>query len=323
MNKYIQHIVNELKGKIVKIKNAEELSGFLEQSKKIADQEWLYHCTDRHALMSILKNREFYLKNLVYVNDEEEADAIDVNEYRNTFYVGCFSSEIVDTPEHSEEYGKTEDSVIIAMKKEWFTRDIHFLDSGEGKWGDLGDTFRIFPNMRDVMAFQRNELIHNRFCYPYYIDDYGFYGIIYDDNEKQSIKCDISLNLNGTEIKGITFIPELAGIIKKKSGISKRTQKMRMWSDEKEIRLKVCIHQIDHIQNGMEYHDDAMVPITIRQVVVKLTENAFNSLYIYFPSTFIDKEGYIEDLKTEIPRLRISVMDEASRNNPLKNKEQI
>ena len=58
MNKYIQHIVNELKGKIVKIKNAEELSGFLEQSKKIADQEWLYHCTDRHALMSILKNRE-------------------------------------------------------------------------------------------------------------------------------------------------------------------------------------------------------------------------------------------------------------------------
>lgn len=59
------------------------------------------------------------------------------------------------------------------------------------------------------------------------------------------------------------------------------------------------------------------------QVVVKLTENAFNSLYIYFPSTFIDKEGYIEDLKTEIPRLRISVMDEASRNNPLKNKEQI
>lgn len=35
MNKYIQHIVNELKGKIVKIKNAEELSGFLEQSKKL------------------------------------------------------------------------------------------------------------------------------------------------------------------------------------------------------------------------------------------------------------------------------------------------
>lgn len=321
MNKYIQQIANELKGKRVEIKNAEELSEFLEQSKKIADQEWLYHCTNRYALISILKNREFYLKNLVYVNDDEEADAIDVNEYRNTFYVGCFSSEIIDTPEHSEEYGKSEDSVIIAMNKEWFTRDIHFLGSGEREWIDFGDTFRIFPNMREVMIFQKNELENNRYCYPYYIDDYGFYGIIYDDNEKQSIKCDISLKLNGTEFKGITFIPELAGIIKKKSGISKRTQKVRMWSDEKEIRLKACIHQIDHIQNGIEFHDDAMVPITIGQVVVKLTENAFDTLYIYFPSTFIDKEGYIEKLKAEIPGMRISVMDESSGKNPLKNKE--
>lgn len=158
------------------------------------------------------------------------------------------------------------------MNKEWFTRDIHFLGSGEREWIDFGDTFRIFPNMREV-------------------------------------------------IKGITFMPELAGIIKKKSGISKRTQKVRMWSDEKEIRLKACIHQIDHIQNGIEFHDDAMVPIIIGQVVVKLTKNAFDTLYIYFPSTFIDKEGYIEKLKAEIPGMRISVMDESSGKNPLKNKE--
>ena len=35
--------------------------------------------------------------------------------------------------------------------------------------------------------FQKNELAHNRFCYPYYIDDFGFYGIIYDDNEKTNV----------------------------------------------------------------------------------------------------------------------------------------
>ena len=124
MNKYIQQIENELKGKTVKIENSEEISEFLEKSRKIANQEWLYHCTDRHALKSILKNREFYLKNLVYVNDDEEAEAIDVNEYRNTFYVGCFSTEIVDTPEHAEEYGNSENTVIIAMRKNWFSRDV-------------------------------------------------------------------------------------------------------------------------------------------------------------------------------------------------------
>ncbi len=35
MNKYIQQIANELKGKTVKINNANELSEFLEQSKKL------------------------------------------------------------------------------------------------------------------------------------------------------------------------------------------------------------------------------------------------------------------------------------------------
>ena len=309
MNKYIQQIENELKGKTVKIENSEEISEFLEKSRKIANQEWLYHCTDRHALKSILKNREFYLKNLVYVNDDEEAEAIDVNEYRNTFYVGCFSTEIVDSPEHAEEYGNSENTVIIAMRKNWFSRDVYFLGNGDSEWTDLGDTFRIFPNIRDVMDFQKNELAHNRFCYPYYIDDFGFYGIIYDDNENRSIKCGISLDMNGVEIKGVTFIPELAGIIKKKSGISKRTKKVRVWSDEKEIRLKACIHQVDHFQNGIEYHDDAMVPITIRQVVVKLSENAFDTLHIYFPNTFIDKEGFVKELESEITGMNISLMD--------------
>lgn len=51
MNEYIQQIENELKGKTIKIENAEELYEFLEESRKIADQEWLYHCTDRHALI--------------------------------------------------------------------------------------------------------------------------------------------------------------------------------------------------------------------------------------------------------------------------------
>ena len=115
--------------------------------------------------------------------------------------------------------------------------------------------------------------------------------------------------MNGVEIKGVTFIPELAGIIKKKSGISKRTKKVRVWSDEKEIRLKACIHQVDHFQNGIEYHDDAMVPITIRQVVVKLSENAFDTLHIYFPNTFIDKEGFVKELESEITGMNISLMD--------------
>lgn len=311
MNEYIQkieNVENELKGKTIKIENAEELSEFLEKSRKIADQEWLYHCTDRHALISILKNKEFYLKNFVYVNDDEEAEAIDVNEYRNTFYVGCFSSEIIDTFDHTEEYGKLGDSVVIAMKKSWFTKDVHFLGSGDIEWTDFGNTFRIFHSIREVMDFQKNELNHNRYCYPYYIDDFDFYGVLYADKENKSIKCGISLDLNGTEIKGIAFFPELAGIIKKKSGVSKRSQKVRVWSDEKEIRLKACIHQIDHLKNGIEYHDDAMAPITIRQVVTTLTKDAFETLYIYFPSTFIDKERYIKELESEISGIRIAVM---------------
>lgn len=43
----------------------------------------------------------------------------------------------------------------------------------------------------------------------------------------------------------------------------------------------------------------------IQLIVVKLTENAF-----------VDKEGYSEELKSEIPGMRISVMDGVSENNP-------
>ena len=306
---YLKRLATELVGKTIKINNSEELSEFLEESRQIANQEWLYHCTDKDALISILKNKEFYLKNLVFVNDEEEAEAIDVEQYRNTFYVGCFSSEIIDSDEHREEYGNSDNSVIVAMKKEWFTKKIHFLYTGEGEWTDIHETFRIFPNLQEVMEFQKNELQNGRYCYPYYIEDFGFYGIIYDDDEKNSIECGIETEVNGYKFEGFTFVPDLAGIIKKKSGISKRTEKVRKWSDEKEIRLKVCIHQEDHFPNGNEYHDDAMVPMTIRQVVVSLSNNAFDTLYIYFPETFIDKQGYLDMLRKEIPDIDISVMD--------------
>lgn len=308
---YIRRIEKELLGKTITIDKSKEISEFLGTSRKIANKEWIYHCTDTNALISILKNKEFYLKNLVYVNDEDEVKAIDVNAYRNTFYVGCFSSEIIDSDEHREEYGKSENSVFIAMKKEWFTKNVHFLCIGDGEWIDLGDTFRIFSNLREVIGFQKNEYKDGRYCYPYYIEDYDFYGVIYDDNEQIRIQCDISIASNGTEIKGVTFIPELAGIIKKKSGISKRTKEYRIWANEKEIRLKLCIHQEDHFLNGNEYHDGAMVPITIKQVVVQLTENAFDTLHIYFPDTFVDRDGYINKLKKEIPGIKISVMDKS------------
>lgn len=311
MKEYIKKLEKELVGKQIKINQSEELSKFLNASREIANQEWLYHCTDKVALINILKNKEFYLKNLVNVNDYEEVKAIDVDEYRNAFYVGCFSSEIIDTDEHREEYGKSEKSVIIAMKKDWFTRNAYFLKDGEVEWLDLDDTFRLFPNFRAVKEFQNNELKNGRYCYPYYIDDFNFYGIIYDDNERKSVKCGITTEVNGVEIKGDIFLPELAGIIKKKTGVSKRTGKVRNWSNEKEIRLKACIHQEDHFLTGNENHDGAMFPITIKQVVVTLDKNAFDTLYIYFPDSFVDKDGFIDELNIRFPDIKISIMNKS------------
>lgn len=45
------------------------------------------------------------------------------------------------------------------------------------------------------------------------------------------------------------------------------------------------------------------------EVVVKLSENAFDTLHIYFPNTFIDKEGFVKELESEITGMNISLMD--------------
>lgn len=132
---------------VISVDNAVENLHFIRKSKELAKtHDWLYHCTTSSALKSILRNREFWLSNLKCVNDDEEAERIDVPEYENKYYICCFTYDSQVPAQHWEEYGSESDGVLIGIRTNWFLRKaIHMRDDNL----KLNDEFSYIAENRD------------------------------------------------------------------------------------------------------------------------------------------------------------------------------
>ena len=101
---------------------------FIDKSVKAANaHEWLYHCTSVKSLLSIIESHEMWLSNLKDVNDREEANRIDDPEFERSYYIASFTYDADIPKAHWSEYGKSEESVLFGVKKEWFTNKQYFL----------------------------------------------------------------------------------------------------------------------------------------------------------------------------------------------------
>ena len=126
-----------LEGKVISTDNMVENLQFIRKSKELAKKhEWLYHCATACALKSILGNREFWLSNLRCVNDEEEAERVDVQEYEDKYYVCCFTYDSKIPDVHWKEYGSESEGVLIGIKTSWFLRKAIFMCSDNSKCND-------------------------------------------------------------------------------------------------------------------------------------------------------------------------------------------
>ncbi|MCD7956580.1 MAG: hypothetical protein LUG93_12730 [Lachnospiraceae bacterium] len=293
----------QLVGTSVSASNMTENIRFIDDSKRqAATYEWLYHCTTSEALKSILVNREFWLSNLKLVNDCEEAERIDVQEYEKTYYICCSSYDKEIPEENWEEYGNGTNGVLIAIKPEWFRRQAVFMNTANQKCNDT--VFCILRNNQEAIDFKTSEYKKGRIVNPFYINAFGFYQVIYDDQLKKYIAGDAVMHIGKTELNGMTLTPEIGGIVKSTHGICRRPGKPdydKDWTKEKEVRLKVGIQQYTNMKNGCEMHDNMIFQdFFFPKIAIPITENAFDVLKIRLSPKLENKDGFIEELKSLI-----------------------
>lgn len=132
---YLQNLWKELKkleGQTVSF-GSDNLS-FAREAKSNAKQyELLYHCCSMEALLSIIKNKEFWLSNLTCVNDHEECEKVNVAEFKNSFFVACFTYEDNVPDDNWEEYSAYDTGVLFSVKFDWFKRDAVFMTTTNQK----------------------------------------------------------------------------------------------------------------------------------------------------------------------------------------------
>ncbi|MDO4554255.1 MAG: hypothetical protein Q4B70_03815 [Lachnospiraceae bacterium] len=298
-------------GKPISVGNALENLRFVRESKNSAKQYgWVYHCTTASALLSILKNREFWLSNLQLVNDKEEGKRIDVPEYEKSYYVGCFTYDSNIPKEHWLEYGSIKDGVLIAIRQEWFFENAMFMSSCNVKCKEK--LFKVFENynaaLQHIILMQNKGYIVN----PFYIRNFGFYKVVYDDKLKKDIEGEAFIEMDGMQISGRTLTPSVAGIIKSKQGVCRRNGQEsyeKDWTTEKEIRLKIEIQQFDNTLNGYEIHDQLIIKdVYPPKIAVKVTEEAFKNIILRFSPEFQDKDDFLEKVKKLMPKSKIEVL---------------
>ena len=258
-------LLNDINSKIVK------------ESKKAADQyEWLYHCTSVDALLSIISNREMWLSNLQVVNDQEEAKRISSKTFEKSYYVACFTYDKNILNTHWEEYGKSNECILFGLKKTWFEKKLTFLEEEHKKCNE--QCFSIYNSFNDALNFQKNEIKKGKSVgSPYFVIDYGFYKIIYDDNLKAKMETEAVWKIDGNNVDGTLIIPSVAGIIKSTHGICYRDGKEpyeKDWTSEKEVRLKVGVTTNNAQITSQGYY--------FRQMAIRLSKDAFSELPIKF-----------------------------------------
>lgn len=285
-------------GSVVSSQEATKNRIFIQEAKKAAHEyEWLYHCAPVSALLSIIEHREMWLSNLKQVNDKEEAQRIDLNEFERCYYVACFTYDPNIQSEHWQEYGQSEDKVLFGVKKEWFLKRAFFLneDHTRNDW----DCMKIFNNFDAIIKYQMESARKGVTVEPpYFIFDYGFYKVVYDDEMKKTVGNDCNWIVDGVELPGRAITPSVAGIIKSTHGICHRYGKEdydKDWTQEKEVRLKVGVNtRSKAIQDAGLYFPQLAVP---------LSENAFLELPLKFSPDMTDatRRKYLEDLKLKLP----------------------
>lgn len=248
---------------------------FIKDSKAAANaHEWLYHCTSVEALLNIINSREMWLSNLKDVNDTEEANRIDMPEFEKAYYIASFTYDPNIPEEHWGEYGKSEESVLFGVRKEWFTNKQYFLGADHKKESEGG--FQIVNSFDSAVKCKMPS--KERAAYdPYFIVDHGFYQVVYDDALIKKMKSVGSLNTDNKPPYGAVITVELPGIIKSTHGISKREGQIardKNWESEKEVRLKIGVKTLNPVLKQLG--------IYWKQMAVKLSDTAFSELPLRF-----------------------------------------
>lgn len=288
-------------------KTMKENLEFVEESKRLAaTHDWLYHCTDADKLISILESKEMWMSNLKNVNDHEEAGRIDVPEYENKYFVACFTYDPNVPPEHWNEYGKN-NGLIWAVQRTYFKKQIILLDKENKHLDD--DQFRVFPDINKAFTHCiEMQRCNKLYLYPYYMFGFGFYQIVYDDELKKNIAGESQICMGKTNIRGRSLNPDIPGIIKATRGICQRDGEapyVKDWTSEKEVRLKVSIHQVYEDKNGNEDHDRYINSMWFNRVAVPFTEEAFKTIRIKFSPYFVGKEDFIDRLHNLLPKANV------------------
>ena len=295
--KYAQKFKEKWEGKTIKLENNN--LAFIEEARNNAKKfNLLYHCCNMDALLSIIKNKEFWLSNLANVNDKEEYEKIDVQSYKNSYFVGCFTYDNNVPEEHWKEYGSYDNGILFSVKQDWFKKSAVFMTQNNQKM----EEFHIFASNDDAMNKKiKEQEINNRIINPYYIFDFDFYQVIYDDDLKKFILSECESKENE---KYELLTTNVAGIVKSESGQCCRRGSepyQKDWTTEKEVRLKVGINNTSNDMNER--------PI-FPKIAVPLSDEAFKEFSIQFSPNVspVKQHSFIKKLREVLPMSKINVM---------------
>ena len=272
---------------------------FIREAKNAAKiYEWLYQCTSFDAFKNIVKSREIWLTNLKNVNDQEEAGRISVPEYENLYYVACFTYEDNIDENHWNEYGCDDNGILYSFKQDWVKKEPIFMCSDNVKIVDKN--FKICKSRDEAL----NITIYEK-CNPYYIMDFGFYKIVYDDRLKKDMQgeCDWITDNGNSSGRFITL--GLPGIIKSEKRLCCRQEKepyMKDWKAEKEVRLKVGVQS---------YHSILPNNLFPPKIAIPLRNQAFDKLYIRFSPLMSEerREECICEIYKMLPHSDIHILE--------------
>lgn len=287
------------------IQNAE----FVRKSKEAAGNfEWLYHCTNRGAFLNMLRSREMWLSNLKYVNDKEEAQRIEIPSYESRYFIGCFTYEPNVPEEHWNEYASIEDGIIWAVKTSYFKKQAVLMTTTNEHMTE--DFYSVCKNRESAIKKKIELQERGQRSNPYFMDGYGFYKVIYDDALKASIMGESVLSFGSQTINGVSFSPDIPGIIKSTHGMCIRDGKEpyeKDWASEKEVRLKCSIQQLDSEKNGNEFHDSMICDCWFARIAVPFTIEAFKNIRIRLSPKFADTDTFFKELRDILPEADVEV----------------
>lgn len=301
---------NQFVGKTIRAENDFDGRKFAAEARgKAYSHDWLYHCTSTDGLLGILKSREFWLKNLKNVNDDEEADRIDAPNYEKSFYICCFSYDYDVPMEHWVEYGAVDDGVVIGVKRNWFSREPVFMTSSFQKCEE--ENMKIIGSYHEALNRKiQCQMEEGKVIDPYHIFDFDFYQIVYDDMLKKTILGNCEIDFEGVAIPGRSITPSVAGIIKSREGMCRRPGREayhKKWYTEKEVRLKAGIHRLS---KSMQIANQKTIDEPyFKQLAVPLLDGSFDTIRIAFSPNYVDRNMLLDEIQSIYPDSVVEVLN--------------